>query len=485
MTTLWNDPEHTHHNMTEGAFACNMLEHGWQPEDIAVEVNEHWNHNRTVQAVKAYLYQQGMLPGQIVAATPHANPGKRTAYRGDRHTVPTEDTLDDVEDLDYEVQQLREENTRLTVKNQKQADNLRIVRRKLRDVSRAQLSRDNLEEVILKHMQSLPPIQQLYPIPCYQDSDTIHRIAVLHISDIHCGEVTNSEAVLGLHEFNYQTVIKYFASLEHQVTDLIQKQLTGYTIDELFIVINGDLVSGVIHDELVETAEGTVIEAAMLVAQLLATFIARMSSIVPNITVTGVVGNHGRLKKDKVYKNKWANWDYVTMLQMKSMLREYPTVSVHLPKASMALFEANECTYLVVHGDMFQGGKKNYQRYLDSINALNYSRIERGQKPIKHLVVGHLHDAFSHEHVTRNGGWPGISEYSLDWFMQESSPIQNFWICEPHGPGIQKAIHLDHASSDDPVSVYQQALIPASENDPEQPVATVYELPVIQTRTAA
>ena len=450
MSALWNNKKYLHDGKTDLEYAISLLAKGVQLDDVVHQVNEHFKHaKRNKKGLYVVLHRRGTTPVQILNAAESPKSSQRRKLKGEHHTLPK---LFDVNS------QINSDNVLayITRSNQQYRDKLRITNRKLRELVREKNSFDNLSDVFVELLDPIPDWN--LPEPLIGEKDAEHKEALLQISDIHAGELIKPSNLLVGNKFNYDVIAKYFASLEAQVIDLMGSKL-NYNIDVLNVVITGDLVSGIIHDDLIETAEGTVVEASLIVGRFMATLISRLARCVKQVNVTGVVGNHGRLVKSKVHKNKWADWDMIAMKMTQTYLSNITNVSIKFPPSAMVAITVGDCNYIVVHGDTMRGA--GTRKFRDALTRINTMLINDGVLPAKHIITGHVHDAQLTEGVVVSGGWPGLSEYSVHSFYHPVSATQNFFIGEKHGPGLNCQIKLDNfpENMEDVYDIYMQTIV--------------------------
>ena len=145
----------------------------------------------------------------------------------------------------------------------------------------------NLVDVMKEQINDLPTIDFGYN---GIDHKTGVKAALL-VSDLHYG--ATSDNVLNLYNIEV---------CNERMQTLLNKTIhycTIHHVDELFVNLGGDLVSGLIHVSGRVEQEEDVITQTMQVAELLSKFIAELSKKVPNIKVVGVQGNHSRVSADR------------------------------------------------------------------------------------------------------------------------------------------------------------------------------------------
>lgn len=123
--------------------------------------------------------------------------------------------------------------------------------------------------------------------------------AVLVLSDWHCEEVVDPATCRGLNEFNLEIADRRIKQLVQRASMLIEheKSLTG--IRRIVVACLGDLISGHIHEDLVEITSLAPLAATRWAGERLAGVIDAMQEIAPVLVATAC-GNHGRVGRPRM-----------------------------------------------------------------------------------------------------------------------------------------------------------------------------------------
>ena len=127
-------------------------------------------------------------------------------------------------------------------------------------------------------------------------SEKHEAVAVVLISDTHIEENVTAESVDGTNEYTLAIARKRFENLFCNTLKLVQKEQQDAHIDTLVLAILGDLISGNIHEELLETCEVPPVEAAVIAQEYLASGIEYLlNNSELNLTIPCCSGNHSRI----------------------------------------------------------------------------------------------------------------------------------------------------------------------------------------------
>ena len=222
----------------------------------------------------------------------------------------------------------------------------------------------NLVDVMKEQINDLPTIDFGYN---GIDHKTGVKAALL-VSDLHYG--ATSDNVLNLYNIEI---------CNERMQTLLNKTIHYciiHHVDELFVNLGGDLVSGLIHVSGRVEQEEDVITQTMKVAELLSKFIAELSKKVPNIKVVGVQGNHSRVSADRRQSLNPENFERIIF--------EYISNRLGIPVMRNGLedwvaYNIGDRKVFLEHGDKLSMGSAREQ----AINVLGYVPDD--------IFVGHFH----------------------------------------------------------------------------------------------
>lgn len=254
---------------------------------------------------------------------------------------------------------------------------------------------------------------------------------MLHLSDAHLGEVVdnNGEVI-----YNTEIGLGRIDTLFEKFLNMVEEAKPYQT----HILINGDMISGSIHDELERTNDVPDTECVMNLANNLIENIIKTLKVVGKnglVSVDVLVGNHARTKVGKPYvKNKVKdNWEYLLgrIIQSYFDKQEIDNLEVCVPDTWYKLRTINGVTFLETHGDCLANGgggfaglpiaslvQKTAKMYgmLESLADMGYE-VEEDTK-FQYVVVGHFHKTatvplFNGGKLFVNGTLKGTDEYSI------------------------------------------------------------------------
>jgi len=250
-------------------------------------------------------------------------------------------------------------------------------------------------------------------------------VAVLLLSDLHLEEVVKPETVNGLNEFNPKIAKQRLKTVVDRWLKIVGGQYRSLsTVDECVVWLGGDLISGYIHDELVESNAMSPIEACVFAEELLE---AALRTIVEHgafkkITVICSDGNHDRTTH-KVRAATRSKNAYSTLVygHLRGRLAELKHVGWDIAKGQFSYLDVLGRKFRFVHGD---GVKSNGG--VGGISIPLNKAVEKWDKSIKadFTVLGHFH----RWEYSRTGKWlingclPGATPFGLQFGATE--PMQ-------------------------------------------------------------
>lgn len=119
-------------------------------------------------------------------------------------------------------------------------------------------------------------------------------VGLLHVSDTHVGEVVNAEEVNGVNAYSPDVFVARIRQLFAATCEILPRWTADCAFQGVVVAVNGDLVSGDIHDELRRTNALTALEQVYLCADELSAGVERLRSRFGAVWVTFTPGNHGR-----------------------------------------------------------------------------------------------------------------------------------------------------------------------------------------------
>jgi hypothetical protein len=260
-------------------------------------------------------------------------------------------------------------------------------------------------------------------------------VAVAVLSDWHLEERVDPSTVNGCNEFTPDIaeirVIKAFENIRI----LIDKERSLAKIDTLVLAVIGDLITGYIHDELVESNWLSPTEATMMAQRLLIGGIEMLlnDSKLKKIYVPCCYGNHGRTTtKRRVSTAARNSYEWMMYHQTAHYFKNNNRVQFDITDGIHVYTEVLGYTLRFHHGDniRYQGGVGGITiPFNKAIHAWN------NQRRADYDIMGHYHQLQFTPHGVVNGSLIGYNAFALSIKASAEPPQQAmFLVAKDYGP---------------------------------------------------
>lgn len=276
------------------------------------------------------------------------------------------------------------------------------------------------------------------------------RTLVGHISDTHIGVCIRKNEMGEVNEFNETIAARRFSYLFQQIGDY-KPQYRNDT--DLVLVINGDILAGVIHDQ-----EWGVLPMASQMAQgmsILSQGISYVAQKFKSVRVVCTTGNHSRFmhksNQGRQTSMKWDSFSTVLYVALKNIFQNYKNVQIEIPETPYAKFKIYNHDFFATHGDtVFNIGNVsktiNMKNWKDQIND-----IISGIGNINVALLGHAHKITwqtldNGVEILVNGTLSGTDQFAQSIGIMHNHPAQQIFEVTPeHSVGDVRFVRLKNA----------------------------------------
>lgn len=277
------------------------------------------------------------------------------------------------------------------------------------------------------------------------------------ISDAHYPERVDPAAAYGI-SYDGDICLRRMEKVRDAVIRYKDLRASAYPVQKIVCAVNGDMLSGNIHEELEVTNELPIGEAMVKMAYALYDMGKAFAEEVPNVDMIVMPGNHPRLERKPRMKNAWNNWEWVMGMFIQALARDQFTVIV--PKDLVYRHKAFNQVIGLTHGDgvkaqAFAGIPwYSMKQRRDAMQALLKSL---GMPQLDLLIYGHFHQLIYEEGsgcgMLINGSIKGYDEFILKTKYSGQTPIQALLTFHPrHGLTDLSRINLGHVQGDQQVA---------------------------------
>lgn len=249
-------------------------------------------------------------------------------------------------------------------------------------------------------------------------------------TDWHVEEKVDPKTITYLNEYNLEIARKRAEKFFRGFVFNIQSRSQDFIIKDALLWIGGDIITGYIHEELVESNYLSPTEAAMFAMDL---FFAGINYILDNtdvkLTVPCSFGNHGRIAQKKKVSTAAANsYEYLMYHMLARMFKGNRRVKFVIADGSLLYLDVYGYLVRFHHGDDIE--------YRGGVNGLavpmgkKIAKWDRARKADL-TCVGHFHQiGFYGMSAVCNGSLIGYNAYAQKIGASPEDPMQAFFLID-------------------------------------------------------
>lgn len=297
----------------------------------------------------------------------------------------------------------------------------------LKELDIAQESLDILEKL----KSSTVNKQQIILKPIKSNRNKSQSIAFSIASDWHFEEEVESNSVNNLNKFTVQIAKQRTKRFFEKTLYLVELMRGETQVDQLVLALLGDLISGTIHDDLIEMNQLSTTQTIMELVNIIKSgidFLVKEGKF-KNIHIPCAFGNHGRTTQKKRIATGHRNSFEVLMYQFLAMIYDkHPIVTFQIPLGYHVFVKPfNKYLIRFHHGDAIR-----YGGGVGGISIPVNKAIAQWNRSKKAYM-----DVFGHFHQTKDGGdWLssgsliGYNAFALSIKADYEPPMQTFFMIE-------------------------------------------------------
>lgn len=294
----------------------------------------------------------------------------------------------------------------------------------------------NFEEELLavvgRQIKSLNPVK--YKGVKSQKKNQLRELVVM-LNDTHYGLIVDKEELNNNNEFGWTQACRRTAMLIREA--VTYKPHARKEVGKVHLVINGDIIAGIIHGTTTKGLELWVHQmngALHILTHAIQTLVAEF----PEVEVHGISGNHDdaihkREHGKRAVSEKFDSYINATLYSLSVVFKNNPRVKFNIPKTPFMFLNLPGGRAMAAHGDTVfskslgnPGRSINVKGISDAIKSFNAGEIAKGKAPIKLVLLGHVH-TYAH-FITEDGVEvyiaPSLS--GVDSYAQSLTINQNF-----------------------------------------------------------
>jgi hypothetical protein len=286
-------------------------------------------------------------------------------------------------------------------------------------------------------------IVQTYTIQKKSTKGIHEATAISVLSDVHAEEYVDPNTVNQLNSYNLDICKNRLSSFFERTLRLIEIQRNGVNINTLVIPLLGDLISGYIHEELVENNQLSPTEALLFVYDLVISginFIVKEGKL-KKIIIPCCDGNHGRTTDKIRVSTRYSNsYEWLMFGFLKKYYENSDVVEVIISNSYHLYLNIYDFPIRLHHGDSIA-----YGGGVGGITIPVNKAINEWNKSTKAYldVFGHFHTLIWGSNFISNGSLIGYNPYALKIKAAYEKPQQAFFLIdETRGRTIQCPIFV-------------------------------------------
>jgi hypothetical protein len=252
---------------------------------------------------------------------------------------------------------------------------------------------------------------------------------IVHTSDLHMGEVIRPGEIDGLNEYNPDVARKRMRRLFEAACLIGPRWMEADECDGVLLTLNGDLISGDIHEELVRTNALTSHEQVQAAVEVYDPGIRMLVDKYGRVHVVVTPGNHGRTTHKPTAKlSAKLSYDTLIGVMLRERFKDDPRVTWQIAEGSDVRVLLYGKTILVTHGDKIgtKGGMGFAGPVLPIVRGGHKvrSQAHSAGRDCDLILMGHYHTSAAPPGILANGSVPGYSEYGNDLRATVDGPRQ-------------------------------------------------------------
>jgi len=261
-------------------------------------------------------------------------------------------------------------------------------------------------------------------------------IPCMMLTDIHWDEYVKPEQVDFVNKYDRAIAEMRLRRAFKRAIHVCRDYMAGVRYTGFQLFLGGDLLSGIIHEELRESNRGTIIEGILSISPFLVAGIKLLADEFGLVNVDAVVGNHGRRTLKPVAKNRAQdNFDWLVYKWVAEALAGDKRITMRVADAPDAHVQVHNTKYLLTHGDQFKGGT-GISSALSPLLLGVHRKTKRQNalsRPFRVMVMGHFHKSIwmPEDGLIVGGSVIGYNEYAYQQNMTPEPPQCALWLNTP------------------------------------------------------
>jgi hypothetical protein len=280
----------------------------------------------------------------------------------------------------------------------------------------------------LDAFNALATFQPEYQIKSTKNGGKLTATAFLLLGDIHFEENVVSKTINGLNSYNLDIAEFRLNCYFNNAIRLIRITEKDVHIDKVVLCLLGDMISGNIHEELLENCSLRPIHAIERVMDIINAGIRLLKEQFPHLVVACVYGNHDRITKKLHHAT--ASGNSLEFLMYGMLKRLNPNIDFSIAEGSHLYLDAYDYKIRIFHGNQIR-----YYGGVSGIFTPVYKALSSWDKAkrAKLSIFGHFHQQRNGGNFITNGSVIGYNPFALSIKADFEPPQQKFFLFLSNG----------------------------------------------------
>jgi hypothetical protein len=260
-------------------------------------------------------------------------------------------------------------------------------------------------------------------------NDKAEAVAIALASDWHVEETVESASVNGLNEYRLpiaKTRIEKFFSTIARLTEI---ERHGAKIDDLLLWLGGDLMTGMIHEELAESNSKTPTQVILWLQDRLADGLATLKPHFKRILIPTSYGNHGRTTQKPRHATGAAHsYEWLLYKILEGRFIDDQQIEFQIADSYFNFMEVYGRRLRFHHGDAlkYNGGVGDISIGVNKAIAAWNRSPNRADLDL----FGHWHRYQQNSNWLCNGSLIGFNAYALSIKASFEPPLQTYFLLD-------------------------------------------------------
>ena len=257
---------------------------------------------------------------------------------------------------------------------------------------------------------------------------------LLLLSDLHLDEIVDPDTMDGFNSYDRHIAEARLERVIEGAIYWLKTYTANLSYDGITCALGGDILTGVIHDELTRTNYAPLPDTIAHWTPFLASMLEHLADEFGMVHVPSVDGNHDRMMKRMEHKNRAKmSWWWVMAAWLADHFKDDDRIHFTHSESSELVIPIFDQNILMVHGDGAKGGGgiggiwPPITRYTHKLQSVYTTQ----GRPFDFAIMGHWHQHAIGSNFVVNGSTKGYDEYAKANAFPYAKPSQTLMLISP------------------------------------------------------